>query len=49
MLKQYQVRFWTIDGQLTSMIIGAVNASCAIDIAQNLPQFSSLASFPEEC
>lgn len=47
-LKQYVVKFWTTDGQITSLVIGAMNAACAIDIAQNLPQFNMLAGYPEE-
>ena len=47
-LKQYIVRFWTTDGQLTSMAIGALNAAYAIDIAQNLPNFHILVGYPEE-
>ena len=47
-LKQYKVNFWTTDGQLTSMIIGAMNAAWAIDIAQSLPNFQMLAGYPEE-
>ena len=47
-LKQYKVSFWTKDGQLTSMIIGAMNVACAIDIAQGMPHFDTLAGYPEE-
>lgn len=47
-LKQYKVSFWTTDGQLTSMIVGALNGSCAIDIARSLPNFDTLAGYPEE-
>ena len=47
-LKQYVVRFWTTSGQLTSMVIGAMNAAAAIDIAMNLPNFDSIAGYPEE-
>ena len=47
-LKQYVVRFWTTSGELTSMVIGAMNGSCAIDIAQSLPNFDTLAGYPEE-
>ncbi len=47
-LKQYVVKFWTTDGQLTSMVIGAMNAAAAIEIACNLPNFDSIAGYPEE-
>ena len=47
-LKQYLVKFWTTDGQITSMIVGAMNGSCAIDIVSNLPNFQMLAGYPEE-
>ena len=47
-LKQYVVRFWTTDGQLTSMVIGAVNVASAIDIAHSLPNFDTIAGYPEE-
>ena len=47
-LKQYKVSFWTTDGQLTSIIIGAMNGACAIDIAQSMPNFNILAGYPEE-
>lgn len=47
-LKQYVVRFWTTSGQLTSMVIGAMNVASAIDIAMNLPNFDSIAGYPEE-
>ena len=47
-LKQYKVSFWTTDGYQTSMIIGAMNAACAIDIARNIPNFDCLIGYPEE-
>ena len=48
-LKQYQVQYWTKDGALTSIIIGAMNVACAIDIANSMPNFEMLAGYPEEC
>ena len=39
-LKQYVVRFWTADGYLTSLVIGAMNAAQAMDIVQNMPNCS---------
>lgn len=46
--KQYLVKFVTKDGQWTSLIVGAFNASCAIDIVRSMPQFDSLVGYPEE-
>ena len=48
MVKQYLVKFWTTSGQLTSMVVGAVNGACAIDIVQSMPNFNMLAGYPEE-
>lgn len=47
-LKQYRVSFWTTDGYQTSMIIGAMNAACAIDIARGMANFECLIGYPEE-
>ena len=47
-LKQYKVSFWTTDHQMTSMIIGAMNPACAIEIARSLPNFDCLIGYPEE-
>ena len=47
-LKQYKVSFWTTDGYLTSMIVGAMNAAQAMDIVQNMPNCNMLAGYPEE-
>ena len=47
-LKQYVVRFWTTSGQLTSMIVGAVNAADAIKIVQDMPNVSCIHGYPEE-
>ena len=47
-LKQYIVKYWTTDGRLTSMVIGAMNAACAIDIVRNMPQCDMIAGYPEE-
>ena len=47
-LKQYKVSFWTTDGQPTSVIIGAMNAASALDIAQSMPNFNILIEYPEE-
>lgn len=47
-LKQYKVSFWTTDGQLTSVIVGAMNSAWALDIARGMPNFNILAEYPEE-
>ena len=47
-LKQYKVSFWTKSGYQTSIIIGAMNAAWAIDIAHGMADFDSLIGYPEE-
>lgn len=47
-MKQYLVRFWTTDGYQTSLVVGAMNAACAMDIVQNMPNCNMLIGYPEE-
>lgn len=47
-LKQYKVSFRTKDGYPTSIIVGAMDASWAIDIVRGMADFDSLIGYPEE-
>lgn len=48
MLKQFLVKFWTKDGQLTSLVVGAGNSAAAIAIVRSLPYCFSIAGTVQE-
>ncbi len=48
MLKQYFIKFWTKSGQMTGMTISAYNALDAKNYAEKLPDFATLAEYPQE-
>ena len=48
MLKSYFVKFWTKNGQMTGMTISAYNALDAQMYAEKLPDFGTLAEYPQE-
>ena len=47
-LKQYEVSFWTTDGQLTSIIVGAMSPGQAMEIVKRFSNFSCIHGYPEE-
>ena len=48
MLKQFYVKYWTTDHQVVGITISAMNASCAIEYVENMPNYDGLAGYPEE-
>lgn len=48
MLKNYFVKYWTKSGQLTGMNISAYSGLDARSYAEKLPDFGTLAQYPQE-